>query len=123
MKNPFFSIQEVAASGTIKTSSFNLNYARTISVTVQIDCGAALDADTTVNVYYSPDGNNWDTINYTSFTLAFDAGNTVQRTVLIDTPEHGALILEIVNGSAADTLDNVYCWYSIQSWEHIQEHR
>jgi len=80
---------------------------------------AASDEDAKVYIFYSPDGNNWDYTAYTSFTVGHVASTTVQRTVLIDTPEHGYLWPKVQNNSQAKTISNIIMWYTIQSWEEI----
>jgi hypothetical protein len=117
MESPFGYIGSIAASGfSLLGGSIPLVRARTVSITIRETCGAAINADTTVSLFYSPDGNNWDTQLYTSFTLTFSAGATIQRTVIIDPPEHGYFAVQVTNGSAADVITNIKGWYSIQAW-------
>lgn len=117
MKAPWFKEGSIAASGTlISPGDIALVRARTASVTVRLTFGASIDADTTVNVYYSPDGTNWDSIAYTSFTIAYTVSQTKQRSISLNVPEHGYLKISIVNGSSADTLTNIVAWYTVQSW-------
>lgn len=118
MRNPWFIESSIAASGSARSrGDIKLVKARTVGITVRETCGSSIDANTTVYVYYSPDGTNWDTEAYTSFEITYGAGETVQRTVILDIPEHGFLRVVITNGSSADTLSDVRCWYSVQSWE------
>lgn len=117
MEDPWFRYGEVAASATIPSPNIiPLIRARTLSITTNIYFGASIDANATVYVYYSPDGENWDTIAYTSWAITYSADATVQRTVTIDMPEHGYFKIAIANGSSADTLDRLAVWYSIQAW-------
>lgn len=116
MQKPLGRIDSVAAAGTEDIPGLiPLVRARTMSLTVRVIFGASIDADATVYVYYSPDGNNWDSIAYTSFAITFTAGEPIQRTVLIDVPEHGHIKTKITNGSQSDTLNEVVEWYSIQA--------
>jgi len=118
MEAPFGHISSLAASGSqVLGGSIPLVRARTLSLTIRETCGASIDADTTVGIYYSPDGNKWDSIVYTSWAITFTASETIQRTVLIDPPEHGYLVVKITNGSSADVLTNIKGWFSIQSWD------
>ncbi len=120
MRAPWCSLQTIPVSGTVvSTSSIPLVRARTVSITVKLHFEGSIDADATVYVYYSPDGNTWDTIHYTSFVIAFTINTTKQRTVLLDIPEHGYLMVKITNGSSADTITVPQIWYTIQSWEEI----
>ncbi|MFH1593724.1 MAG: hypothetical protein ABID09_03385 [Candidatus Omnitrophota bacterium] len=120
MRAPWCSLNTIPASGSVwSTSSIPLVRARTVSLTVRLTFGAQINDDTTAYVYYSPDGNNWDTIHYTSFVIAFTVSTTKQRTVLLDIPEHGYLMVKLTNGSDADTVTQPILWYTIQSWEEI----
>lgn len=116
MQKPLGRIDSIAASATdIVPGLIPLVRARTLSLTVSVDFWSSIDADATVYVYYSPDGKNYDTIAYTSFAVTYTAGSTIQRTVLIDVPEHGHIQTKVTNGSQSDTIDEVVVWYSIQA--------
>jgi hypothetical protein len=117
MRNPFYHTDSISASGTVRTGSITLGKTRTLSVTTRLLFGGSIDADATVYAYYSPDGNNWDTIAFTSWSITYTASGTIQRTILLDVPEHGHIEFKIENGSSADTIDDVYLWHSIQAWE------
>jgi len=117
MINPWFIKSIIKASGSASSGGqIPLVKARTLSITVRMTFGSSIDADATVYLYYSPDGKHLDTIAYTSFDVTYSAGNTVQRTVVIDPPEHGYMSLKIVNNSSADSITDVKVWYSIQSY-------
>ncbi len=118
MERIWFQHGLLAVSGSVNSpGDIRLVKARTLSITVRETCGSSVDANTTVYLYYSPDGSNWDTQAYTSFEITYSAGATVQRTFIIDTPEHGNIKAKITNGSSADTLSDIKVWYSIGSWE------
>lgn len=117
MQKPLGRIELIAASGTeLVPGVIPLVRARTLSVTTRVTFGASIDADAVVCVYYSPDGNNWDTYVLTSWAITFDTSETEQITKIIDVPEHGHIQIKVTNGSSADTLTNAIVWYSIQSW-------
>jgi len=117
MQKPLGRIESIAASGRSQIpGSIPLVRARTLSVTVRMTFGASIDADAVVEVYYSPDGERWDTLTYATQAVTFTAGGTVQKTFIVDPPEHGHMCIKVLNGSDADTLTDVICWYSIQSW-------
>jgi hypothetical protein len=120
MRAPF------SITGTLPVSSLAwaqktipLVRARTLSITVRLYFDAAADTNPTVYLFYSPDGNHWDTIAYTSFNITFTASTTVQRTAIIDCPEHGYIWVKVQNGSAASVISNVTMWYTIQSWDSV----
>ena len=117
MQKPLGRIESIAASGTIQVpGTIPLVRARTLSVTTRLNFEASIDADATVYVYYSPDGNRWDTLPLTSWAITFTVSTTKQITKILDVPEHGHIMIKVTNGSDADTLTNVIVWYSIQSW-------
>ena len=117
MQKPLGRIETIAASGRDQIpGQVPLVRARTLSCTVRMTFGASIDADATLEVYYSPDGNNWDNLTYATQAVAFTAGATRQQTFIIDPPEHGHICFKVLNGSDADTITNVVGWYSIQSW-------
>jgi len=118
MRNPWFIKASLAVSESIMSpGDIPLVKARTVGITASVAYPAAADVDATVYLYYSPDGSSWDTIAFTSFDLTRTASATVQRTVILDIPEHGYLKAKVTNGSAAKTLTNIKVWYSVQSWE------
>ena len=117
MEQPFGVIPSLAVSASQYLGGpIPLVRARTLSVTIRETCAAGVDADTTINLFYSPDGNKWDSQAFATWTLTFSAGNTIQRTVIVDPPEHGYIQVQVSNGSAAGILTQIIAWYSIQSW-------
>jgi outer membrane usher protein FimD/PapC len=116
MENPFCHIESLAVSGSQESSSITLNRTRSLSITVEATFGGSIDADLEIDVLYSPDGNRWDTIEYTSWAIPFTVSTTQRRTVLIEVPEHGHIKLNITNGSSADTVTDINIWKTIQSW-------
>lgn len=117
MQKPLGRIETIAASGRSQIpGSIPLVRARTLSITARMTFGASIDADATVEVYYSPDGNRWDTLTYATQAVAFTISTTVQKTFIVDPPEHGHICIKVLNGSDADTITDIIAWYSIQSW-------
>jgi len=116
MENPFIHKASLAASATTRTSSIPLTNCRTVSITGRCTYGGGAGTATRVSVYYSPDGSKWDTVSYTYFDITLSAGNTVQRTVIIDMPEHGYIKLGVANLDAGAAVTELDVWYSIQSW-------
>lgn len=117
MEPPWFTQALVAASGVVDSPGvLDLIRARSLSVTVQVTFGGSVDADTTVELFYSPDGTNWDTYVYATFAITFDVSETEQVTKFFNVPEHGFMKVKITNGSDQDTLTNLKVWYSMDSW-------
>jgi len=118
MRTPFSIIPYVGASGICWTqSTIPLVRARTLSITTQCRFGGQIDADAVVYVFYSPDGDNWDTIALTSWAIAFTVSTVKQVTKVINVPEHGYIRVKIQNTSSADVITLVKFWYTIQSWD------
>ena len=70
MRNPFAIIGTIPIGGTgVAHATIPLVRARTLSLTVRLTFNAASDTDAIINIYYSPDGNNWDTEVFTTFTI------------------------------------------------------
>ncbi|MCK5504549.1 MAG: hypothetical protein KAJ10_05275 [Thermodesulfovibrionia bacterium] len=120
MQKPMGRIETIAASGRNQIpGNIPLVRARTLSVTVQMTFGGSIDADATAELYYAPDEDNWDTLTYCTQTITFTAGAFVQKTFIVDPPEHGQMIIKVLNGSQSDTITDIRAWYSIQSWPHF----
>ena len=118
MRQPWFIESTIAISGTARSpGAISLVKARTLSITTRATFNGSGTVDATVNLYYSPDGNNYDTTAFATWALTVDAGNAVQRTVVLDTPEHGFIYAAITNGDSSYTLTAAEMWYAIQSWE------
>ena len=122
MRAPFSVHGVIPAAASIwAKNSVPLVRARTLSLTIRLYFEASMDADATVYVYYSPDGDNWDTIQLTSWAIAYTASTTKQVTKIIDVPEHGYVWFKITNGSQSYTITKVKMWYTIQSWPEVGE--
>lgn len=117
MQKPMGRIETIAASGTaVVPGIIPLVRARTLTITARILFGGSIDANATVKVYYSPDGNRWDTLTYATQSVTYTVSVWVQKTFIVDPPEHGHISVSITNGSSADAIDGVEVFYSIQSW-------
>jgi len=99
--------------------SIPLVRARTLTITARMTFSAGSIADTTMNLYFSPDGNNWDTTPYAFIAIPFTASATIQRTLLVDPPEHGYILIQYVNTDQVGSVANVTTWYTIQSWDDV----
>jgi len=117
MQKPMGRIEVIAASSRAQIpGSIPFVRARTLTVTARMTFGASIDADATIELYYSPDGEMWDNLTYATQGVTFTAGALRQQTFIVDPPEHGHLSIWILNGSQNDTITDVRAWYSIQSW-------
>jgi len=120
MRVPWCQLGSIPPSSSVwSTGSIPLVRARTVTLTARVTFAAAANASVTMNVYFSPDGNNWDTTPYAVLGIPFTASATIQRTLLVDPPEHGYLRVELANGDAVRTVTIAQLWYTIQSWDEI----
>ena len=110
-------IQSLSRRGSIPASveqsfgNVTLNNTRTATITCKITYGAGATTGATVNLYYSPDRGQFDTVAFASFLVNLNPGNTVQETAILDLPEHGYVEIKVSNGDAAAT--DVELWYSL----------
>jgi len=120
MRTPWSIIGLLGQGATVYAKgSIPLVRARTLTITVQADFSAGSIADTTMNLLFSPDGNNLDTVAYATIAIPFTASATVQRTLLCDPPEHGYMFVQFVNTDAVGSVARIKVWYTIQSWDDI----
>lgn len=117
MEKTWFAGSSIAISGTIASGgAINLVRTRTVSITAKVKFHGSATGDVRVDLYYSPDGKNWDTVAYTTFDIAVSAGVNVQRTAIIDAPEHGYLEVRLVNEDATYATSEYRVWRSVQLW-------
>jgi len=116
-----FKTGSIAASATISLGTIDCDNVRTLSLTAALTYDADSTAGATVNVYFSPDGSNWDTVPYDSWVINLNAGNPVQESKIYDLLEHGFVEVKITNGSA-HVLTRFKSWYSISRYgdEYIE---
>lgn len=124
MKTPLLNRANIAASGRAYSSSIPLIRARGVSVTGRVKFHGSATGKAVVEIYYSPDGSNWDTSPFGSFDLAVSAGAEVQITSYVVVPEHGWLMFAIRNTDSSYALTWGKIWYSIQSYPDgvVQQH-
>lgn len=117
MEPPWFTQALIAVSGVVNSpGAIDLIRARSLSITVNVTFDGSVDADTDVELFYSADGNHWDTLAYASFAVTFTVSTTKQITKFFNVPEHGYMKVKVTNGSSAGTLTNLKAWYSLDSY-------
>lgn len=84
---------------------------RALSVTCRLTYNASATVGATLNVYYSPDSDNFDTVPYTSFLINVSAGAAVQETHGINLPEKGYIQIKLSNGDSVSATD-IQIWIS-----------
>jgi len=108
--------QELVASlGTAIGTNHYLTDAEITSVTIRATYAATCDADAVVKIYFSPDGLNWDTVPFDTLALTRTAGETCQRTKVINPPKFGYFKYAVYNGNdgTAKVITNVKVWVTI----------
>jgi hypothetical protein len=70
-----------------------------------------------VKCFYNHQALGVDTVPFASFVPTLTAGGTVQRTVLIDSPEGQEMNIKVKNEDAAEIASNVEVGYSVMRWE------
>lgn len=105
----------VAAGGTRKSDPIILKKARTLSITTRVVYAAGADVSLVTRLYYVTEKGNHDTVSYTSISITVTAAVEVQRTLLVDPPEDGSMVIEVYNGDGQAT-GRVQVWYSMQRW-------
>jgi len=116
MKDPYLIRPSLAASARARTGDVKLIKCRTLSVTATGTYNASGTDALRVNIYYSPDGTNWDTVPYAYYDVNLTTGERCQETAIIDAPEHGSVKFEAQNQDATYAVTNVKLWITIQSW-------
>lgn len=117
MRKPIGRLDSLAASGTWRVpGTIDLINARTLELQIDLTYGASIDADTTINIYHSADGETWNNVAYAAGAITYSAGARRSKTFPIDPPSDGHLMIEVVNGSSADVITKLAAWYTIRSW-------
>jgi len=116
-KTPIGRINSLAASAEEIIGNIGFVKPRTMTVTARVNYNAAATAGIRVNLYFSPDGKNYDTVPYTSFDVNLTAGATIQETHIIDAPEEGYMKISVENLDAVHAAIGIYAWVTIQEWQ------
>lgn len=117
MEKAWFAGGNIAASGNAPSAgAINLVRARTVTITARVKFHGSATGDVRVEVFHSPNGNDWDTSAYATFDVSVSAGARVQKTAIIDPPEHGYLSVTLTNEDATYAVTDHKVWYTIQAW-------
>lgn len=106
----------LAASGTAELGTLEIKNVRTFVITLRGTYNASGTLPLRLNLYYSPDGKNWDTIPFAFFDLDLTAGSACQETHLIDCPENGMISVKVQNTDTVYTETNISVWSSLARW-------
>jgi len=105
----------IATTVTEIIGTINLEHVRSLTLTIRATFAGSSTKDIHAQVYYSPDGKNWDTAVLDTFKIPHLSSVTRQVSKVITCPEEGYLQVKIYN---EDTQTNtaVYCWYRKTDW-------
>jgi len=87
--------------------------ARTLAISVRVNYHSSATSGITVELYYVHEKLGEDTEPYTSFVPTLSAGNTVQRTVLVDVPEGGSFNVKVKNNDGTYSATDIKAGYSL----------
>jgi hypothetical protein len=118
-------IASLAASAEVVVGQVNMQEMRDYVVTTEATYHASATVGVTLNLYYSPDGEVWDTVPYAYYVVNLTAGSAVRESAIIDVPAVGYLKIAVSNGDAtyAATLIKVHSSFSRYGSEFIEADR
>ena len=113
---PLRTIDSLSASGTQIIGNLDCRKVRTVTITCRATYNGSATSAVRVNLYFSPDGENYDTIPYTYFDVDVTVSVACQETAIIDFPEHGFMNIEIYNQDSSYAATNVKVWSTVVKW-------
>lgn len=114
-KSPLGVIDNLAVSTEQIIGDVTLYRIETFTVTTRVVYNGSATAGIRLNIYFSPDGKNYDTVPYAYYDIDLTAGGTIQETKIVDAPEQGNLRVCVEN------LDGTYTATSIKVWTNLEK--
>jgi hypothetical protein len=111
--SPILRSAELALSGTLEAGLVNCRNLKSIVLSGRAKFHSSGTGNLTVNVYYSPDGNNFDTTAFSYLTLTCSAGNIVQASSIVTMPDTGFCKISISNADATYAATDIAVWVSV----------
>ncbi len=115
MKNLIGGIDSLALSTEQIIGNLKLYRVETFTVTTRVTYNGAATAGLRLNMYFSPDGKNYDTVPYAYYDINLTAGGTIQETKIVDAPEQGSMMFKVQN------LDGTYAATIIKVWTNLEK--
>jgi len=103
-------------SQKVKGQVIRCDLIRTLTITCRVTYDGSATNPVRVNLYFSPNGKQWDTVPYTYFEPDLSAGETVQETAIIDMPEGGYMMFEVENRDSSVSATNIKVWIDFVRW-------
>ena len=110
-------ISSLAALAKQKVGTIDACKLRTATVTVRATYDGAAIAPVRLNIYTTPNKEEWDSVAADYFDVDFSAGATVQKTEWIAVPEEGEVEFEVENRDSAQAATDVSVWVSFERWQ------
>jgi len=113
MPGQLATIASLAANNEVVVGEITLVRLETLTVTLRLTYNAASAVATRLNLYFSPDADNYDTVPFAYFDVDLTAGAICQKTKVVDAPEAGYLRFAVQNRDVAQAVTNISAWSSL----------
>lgn len=97
----------IKANITANCGIIELDHVRTLALQLCADYNASAASPAVLQLFYSPDGQEFDSVVFDSWTLNLSAGSRQRKSKHYDLPEQGFLMLKIQNQDSTYDLTNV----------------
>ena len=102
---------------TTPIGNIQIENVRTLAITCRVKYHGSATSGVTVKCYYNHQALGIDTVPFASFVPTLTAGATVQRTVLIDSPEGQEMNIKVTNDDGTHPAGNIEIGYSVMRWD------
>ena len=116
-KTALGNIPSLAASQKRRVGSLDCRKIRTVSISCRVTYGVATSA-VRINLYYSADGEHYDTVPFAYFDVDRTNSITCQETHIFDFPEHGYMDIEVYNQDSSVAATNALIFVTVVRWKN-----
>ena len=110
-------LASIPAGATAELGTFDVTKIRTLTCTVRVSYDAAASSGLQLKYYHVPTKNRKDTVPISTETIDFTAGQTVQKTLFIASPEEGQLSFTLENTDATKPATDINVWLTYERWK------
>lgn len=110
---PILRSASLANSGTLEGGLIDCRNLTAISITGRAKFHSSGTGNLTISLYYSPDGKNFDSTEFSTLTITCSAGNNVQASKIVSVPDTGFIKLSIANADATYSASDIALWASV----------
>lgn len=107
IKNPLGLVASIVASDEIILGDIVCKDMDTFTATLRATFNALATGDARVLLYFSPDGQNYDSTFFAKFDLSVSPGKSVQKTGIFDFPQFGYMRVSVKNLDTAKSITDV----------------